>query len=100
MNDAMEHVADPEGVLKEVLRVLNKKGKLYVNFPPYNHPFGAHLSDAIYIPWVHMFFSEKTLIKSYKSGGSLKKTDNLQLLLNGKKPKEARKIGYANCPRA
>ena len=66
MNDAMEHVAEPEAVLKEVLRVLSKNGKLYVNFPPYNHPFGAHLSDAIYIPWVHMFFSEKTLIKSYK----------------------------------
>lgn len=66
MNDAMEHVAEPEEVLKEVLRVLNKKGKLYVNFPPYNHPYGAHLSDAIYIPWVHLFFSEKTLIDSYK----------------------------------
>lgn len=66
MNDAMEHVAEPEAVLKEILRVLTKGGKLYVNFPPYNHPFGAHLSDAIYIPWVHMFFPEKTLIKSYK----------------------------------
>ncbi len=66
MNDAMEHVAEPEAVLKEILRVLTKGGKLYVNFPPYNHPFGAHLSDAINIPWVHMFFSEKTLIESYK----------------------------------
>lgn len=66
MNDAMEHVAEPEAVLKEVLRVLNKNGKLYVNFPPFNHPFGAHLSDAIYIPWVHMFFTEKTLIAAYK----------------------------------
>ncbi len=66
MNDAMEHVAEPEAVLKEILRVLTKGGKLYVNFPPYNHPYGAHLSDAIYIPWVHMFFSEKALIKSYK----------------------------------
>ncbi len=66
MNDAMEHVGEPEAVLKEVLRVLTKGGRVYINFPPYNHPFGAHLSDAINIPWVHLFFSEKTLIRDYK----------------------------------
>lgn len=66
MNDAMEHVAEPEKVLSEAYRVLKKGGRLYVNFPPYNHPFGAHLSDVIAIPWVHLFFSEKTLINAYK----------------------------------
>ena len=66
MNDAMEHVAKPEAVLTEILRILKKGGRLFVNFPPYNHPFGAHLSDAINIPWVHVFFSDKTLIKNYK----------------------------------
>ena len=66
MNDAMEHVAKPAEVLNEVYRVLKPGGKLYVNFPPYNHPFGAHLSDVIGIPWVHLFFSDKTLIKGYK----------------------------------
>lgn len=66
MNDAMEHVDQPEMVLKECYRVLKKNGKLYLNFPPYNHPYGAHLSDAIGIPWVHVFFSEKTLINTYK----------------------------------
>ena len=66
MNDAMEHVACPEAVLDECLRVLKKGGRLFVNFPPINHPFGAHLSDLIYIPWVHLFFSERTLIEGYK----------------------------------
>ncbi|MGI6013417.1 MAG: class I SAM-dependent methyltransferase [Oscillospiraceae bacterium] len=66
MNDAMEHVADPIAVLKEMERILKPGGKLYVNFPPYNHPYGAHLSDVIGIPWVHVFFSEKTLISAYK----------------------------------
>jgi hypothetical protein len=47
--------------------VLRPGGRLYVNFPPYYHPYGAHLSDAIYIPWVHLFFSERTLIEAYKS---------------------------------
>lgn len=66
MNDAMEHVARPEEVLTECLRVLAPGGKLFVNFPPINHPFGAHLSDLICIPWVHLFFSERTLIEAYK----------------------------------
>jgi len=66
MNDAMEHVDKPLDVLYECYRVLKPGGRLFVNFPPYYHPFGAHLSDVIGIPWVHMFFSQKTLIKAYK----------------------------------
>ena len=66
MNDAMEHVARPDLVLAEVRRILRPGGRLYVNFPPYYHPFGAHLSDLIGIPWVHLFFSEKTLVAAYK----------------------------------
>ncbi len=37
----------------------------------------------------YFIFKDGTLIKSNKSGGSLKNTDNLKLLLSGKKPKEA-----------
>lgn len=66
MNDAMEHVADPQQVLRECYRILKPKGRLYVNFPPFNHPYGAHLKDVIGIPWVHLFFSDKTMIEGYK----------------------------------
>ena len=66
MNDAMEHVDKPAEVLEECRRVLKKGGRLYVNFPPYHHPFGAHLSDVIGFPWVHLFFSDQTLIQVYK----------------------------------
>lgn len=66
MNDAMEHVERPEAVLREVHRILKPGGKLFVNFPPYNHPYGAHLSDLIAIPWVQAFFSEQDLIDAYK----------------------------------
>lgn len=67
MNDAMEHVARPEAVLAECARVLKRGGRLYVNFPPYGHPYGAHLSDLISVPWVHLFFRDETLIRVYKT---------------------------------
>jgi SAM-dependent methyltransferase len=66
MNDAMEHVAEPLAVLRECARVLKPGGRLYLNFPPYDHPFGAHLSDRIGIPWAHRLFSERTLVQAYK----------------------------------
>ncbi|WP_411503911.1 class I SAM-dependent methyltransferase [Brevibacillus centrosporus] len=66
MNDAMEHVGEPEKTLEECFRVLKPGGHLYINFPPYYHPYGAHLSDAIGIPWVHALFSEQALIDAYK----------------------------------
>lgn len=66
MNDFMEHIYDPEGALTEALRVLKPGGRIYINFPPYFHPTGAHMSDVIGIPWVHMLFTEKTLIAAYK----------------------------------
>lgn len=66
MNDTMEHVARPEATLRECLRVLRPGQRIYINFPPYYHPYGAHLSDAIGIPWVHVLFSEAALIEVYK----------------------------------
>lgn len=66
MNDAMEHVQDPAAVLKEICRILRPGGKLYVNFPPIGHPFGAHMADLIGIPWVHKFFREETLCDAYR----------------------------------
>ncbi len=66
MNDAMEHVAEPEAVLRELYRILKPGGRVFCNFPPYTHPYGAHLSDAISIPWVQRFYSEKTMIAAYR----------------------------------
>lgn len=67
MNDFFEHAADPSKALSEAMRVLRPGGRLYINFPPYYHPYGAHLSDAINIPWVHMLYGEKTLIGAYEA---------------------------------
>lgn len=66
MNDFIEHASDPAAVLREAYRLIAPGGRIFINFPPYGHPWGAHLSDLIYIPWVHRFFSERTLIAAYR----------------------------------
>ncbi len=66
MNDFMEHIYDPVRALQEAMRVLKPGGRVYINLPPYYHPTGAHMSDVIGIPWVHIFFSERSLIAAYK----------------------------------
>jgi len=67
MNDFMEHVSDPEGALREAMRLIRPDGRIFINFPPYFHPTGAHLSDVIHMPWVHMVLSERQLVTAYKA---------------------------------
>lgn len=97
MNDFMEHVSDPEGAIRESLRLLKPGGRVYVNFPPYYHPTGAHLSDVIGIPWVHMLFSEKTLIQAYKDlvKGLPDEQERLELRF-GTDPKGQEALTYIN----
>jgi len=66
MNDVFEHLSKPEVVLQEVNRVLKPHGKVFINSPPYFHPYGAHLTDLIGIPYVHLLFPEPVLINAYK----------------------------------
>ncbi len=66
MNDFFEHVDRPEAALREAMRLLTGTGKLYLNFPPYYHPLGAHMTDVIHMPWVQLFFTEKQLIAAYE----------------------------------
>ena len=66
MNDFMEHVSDPARTLREAMRLISPAGAIYINFPPYYHPTGAHLSDVINMPWVHLFFTETMLVNAYK----------------------------------
>jgi ubiquinone/menaquinone biosynthesis C-methylase UbiE len=57
-----EHLADPAGVLGEVQRVIKPGGEVFISFPPYFSPWGAHLTDWIHFPWCQVLFSEKALL--------------------------------------
>ena len=66
MSDFIEHAGDIEKVLSEALRVCRPGGVILINFTSYRHPRGAHLSDAINVPWCQYLFSEKTLVSAYR----------------------------------
>ncbi|MFB0565326.1 MAG: class I SAM-dependent methyltransferase [Candidatus Aminicenantaceae bacterium] len=62
-DSVFEHLQDIEQTLREIAHVLCPKGRLYAYFGPtwftYN---GPHLIKCISIPWVHLFFSRKTIV--------------------------------------
>ncbi len=97
MNDFMEHVGDPEAALKEARRLIKDDGRIFINFPPYYHPTGAHLSDTIHMPWVHMFFTESQLVAAYRHlvRGLPDEKERLSLRLSTR-PDGTEYFGYIN----
>ena len=94
LNDTMEHLDKPEQVLQECLRVLAAGGRIYINFPPYRHPYGSHLHDAIALPWAHLFFSDKTLISVYKD--AIKHLPKGEERIKFRKLEGGEKVSYIN----
>ncbi len=64
--DAFEHVADPKKMLSEARRVMRKGGRLIMSFTTWHRHDGHHLADAIRVPWVHLFVSERVLLEVYE----------------------------------
>ena len=62
-----EHLADPAGVLGEMQRVIKPGGEVFISFPPYFSPWGAHLTDWIRFPWCQVLFSEKALLDAARA---------------------------------
>jgi SAM-dependent methyltransferase len=61
--NAMEHFADPEGVLRRMAGALDTHGRLLIAFgPPWFAPSGSHMHFFTRVPWVNVLFSEKTVM--------------------------------------
>ena len=60
-NDAVEHFTDPGAVIAELARVLRPGGRLFVTFPPFLSPHGAHLYDYVRLPWCQVFLTRRAL---------------------------------------
>ena len=65
--DVMEHVPSPSDVLDSMYSVLRPGGAVYIGFSPlYKSPYGPHIKNKCKIPWIHLIFSEKTILNVFK----------------------------------
>lgn len=96
MLDAFEHVSKPEKILAEAHRLLKPGGRVLISFPPYFHPQGAHVSDLIPFPWVHLFFTEEALCKAYIHLSYLRKDGEKRRKLKFSQDGKVFKMDYIN----
>ena len=62
--NSFEHFARYESMVAEIQRILRPGGILITKFSPlYYSPFGAHLYEAIKLPWLTLFCKEKSVEK-------------------------------------
>jgi SAM-dependent methyltransferase len=63
-HDVFEHISDPSSTLAECYRVLKPGGWMLVGTWGWYHPFAPHLFSALPVPWAHVIFSDKTLLRA------------------------------------
>ena len=63
----LEHVENPINTLDEFYRILKPGGKVFIIFTPYYGAFSHHLNYISKLPFIHWFFSPKTLVAAVNS---------------------------------
>jgi SAM-dependent methyltransferase len=62
--NTMEHFADPRASLAAMKRAVLPGGTVFITFgPPWLAPYGSHMYFFTRLPWVHLLFSEQTILK-------------------------------------
>ena len=61
--NSMEHFHEPDVILREMSSRLAPQGLLYISFgPPWYSPYGAHTIFFCKVPWMHLMFSEESVM--------------------------------------
>jgi len=61
--NSFEHFVDAKQVLATMRSGLRTDGKIFITFgPPWFAPWGSHMAYFCRLPWVNVFFSEKTIL--------------------------------------
>jgi ubiquinone/menaquinone biosynthesis C-methylase UbiE len=76
---AFEHFDDPEGILKIMASSVRPGGKIIISFAePWWSPRGSHSNFFTRLPWVNVWFSEKTVMRvrsRFRSDGAQRYQD-------------------------
>jgi SAM-dependent methyltransferase len=77
--DAFEHYGDPAAILASIFWLLRPGGRMLMSFgPPWFSPYGSHLRFMCSCPWVHLLFSEESLMRArarFRSDGARRFSD-------------------------
>ncbi len=75
--DVIEHVSFPFDVLDSMYSIIKPEGEVYIGFSPfYKSPYGPHFRSKCKYPWIHLIFSEKTILNVFKELCGLSKSIN------------------------
>jgi len=61
--DVFEHVSQPAEILAECHRILKPGGTMFLGTWGWYHPFAPHLWATMPVPWAHVLFSERTVLR-------------------------------------
>jgi SAM-dependent methyltransferase len=68
--DSFEHIADPERYLAALKRYVGPGGEIAIGFGPlWRSPYGAHQLQMSRLPWAHLIFPERVVMREWRRIG-------------------------------
>lgn len=62
--NSMEHFSEPASILTQMRDALAPNGRVMIAFsPPWLSAYGAHMNQITPVPWVHLLFPERAIMR-------------------------------------